>query len=545
MAANEILEFGQGVTTYIMSQSDYVVNAPAGLKLGEADIFLQNKFQKQVSMVAAGVASYVAANQAIDVTDALGGSSFNVMLETAIQSPFKSTAPNEGATLVSLAEGATVQDRIKSDITGLQFTPTGSGMQVSVAGYFPGVFATATPALGYGGSWVWDAACPKASHDGGTKISPTVPWDGTYATHSAFLAGTGETDPTGNGCWVRLLDAPDTVSVGMFGADYTGTNAADYGNISITTGFTIPKASTLVGESKESSVITYSGSGACITLADAVGYYDKQVLKTFTLKGPLKAAGSKGIITATETVGGGSSGTLLNGLYVRDFDYGISGMFIYGDFKSMMVASCNTGIRNSSNGNYLRMVKVQAFTCVTSFDLQGNHVKCILCSSEGGTSVSSSSVAFSCSGIVNLSYCYVESSYNAYHATGGTLRLYKSFAGGNTNGLLCEGSVFLTAKENTFESNSLQDINIAVGSTNNKYLKNNTQQKPTSWGDTTTGYEENVIFKSGLNYLVNHIQRGALEIDSAGAAVYMHSPNGTRYAVTVSDAGAIVVTAVP
>jgi hypothetical protein len=55
-----------------------------------------------------------------------------------------------------------------------------------------------------GGAFSWDAACRRSTHNGGTIISPTVPWDGRPgSTHIDFLAGRGETQPDAPGCWKR------------------------------------------------------------------------------------------------------------------------------------------------------------------------------------------------------------------------------------------------------------------------------------------------------------------------------------------------------
>ena len=48
----------------------------------------------------------------------------------------------------------------------------------------------------------YNASGAKSGHNGGTIISPTVPWDGVAgSTHTDFLAGTGETDGAGSGVW--------------------------------------------------------------------------------------------------------------------------------------------------------------------------------------------------------------------------------------------------------------------------------------------------------------------------------------------------------
>lgn len=89
-----------------------------------------------------------------------------------------------------------------ADITALLVTAVGTNFTIEVASYHPGWAGTSAGPVG-GGTFVWDASKPKSNHNGGTIISPTVPWNGTQANLSAFLAGTGETTPAGNGCWVR------------------------------------------------------------------------------------------------------------------------------------------------------------------------------------------------------------------------------------------------------------------------------------------------------------------------------------------------------
>lgn len=56
------------------------------------------------------------------------------------------------------------------------------------------------------GFYLYDSAKPKSQHNGGSIISPTVPWTGSQLTLPAFLNGAGETSPAGNGCWVLLAN---------------------------------------------------------------------------------------------------------------------------------------------------------------------------------------------------------------------------------------------------------------------------------------------------------------------------------------------------
>lgn len=78
-----------------------------------------------------------------------------------------------------------------------------------VRGYHPG------STVG-GGVFYWDSTRLKSLHNGGTIISPTVPWDGTFAGLSDFLDGVGETSPGGFGCWVR--DYEHDIFVEWFGS---------------------------------------------------------------------------------------------------------------------------------------------------------------------------------------------------------------------------------------------------------------------------------------------------------------------------------------
>ncbi|WP_148051372.1 hypothetical protein [Pseudomonas protegens] len=93
---------------------------------------------------------------------------------------------------------------------------------ISVTAYHDGWAATGDGPLG-GGDYIWDALRPKTAHNGGTVISPTVPWSGSQATLSAFLAGAGETLPAGLGCWV--LSRNVQINPFVFGAK--GDDVAD------------------------------------------------------------------------------------------------------------------------------------------------------------------------------------------------------------------------------------------------------------------------------------------------------------------------------
>lgn len=72
-----------------------------------------------------------------------------------------------------------------------------NGKKVSLKGWH------ADSTLG-GGEFYYDTTISRSNHDGGVIISPTVP----YTTQESFIKGTGETDSSGSGCWVRVVSMP-------------------------------------------------------------------------------------------------------------------------------------------------------------------------------------------------------------------------------------------------------------------------------------------------------------------------------------------------
>ena len=68
-----------------------------------------------------------------------------------------------------------------------------------------------------GGIFVWKPDMDRTKHNGGTIISPTVPWSGLPADLSAYLLATGETNPGDLGCWARY-NAANSINIEDFGA---------------------------------------------------------------------------------------------------------------------------------------------------------------------------------------------------------------------------------------------------------------------------------------------------------------------------------------
>lgn len=122
--------------------------------------------------------------------------------------------------VVDLSEYRKLLDAQASDVTYLVGNVGLSvGHRVTLTAYHPGWAALAENPRG-GGSYVWKPALAKTAHNGGTIISPTVPWDGSPgATHADFLNGVGETDGAGSGCWSRVYTELDIDMFGVVGDD--------------------------------------------------------------------------------------------------------------------------------------------------------------------------------------------------------------------------------------------------------------------------------------------------------------------------------------
>lgn len=91
---------------------------------------------------------------------------------------------------------------------------------VTVLGFFSGTHFG-------GGDFYWEPYTPRSKHNGITIISPSVSWDGSYATLSNFLSGVGETEPDKEGCWIRLFDESTPIHTSWAGHDVTGVELAN------------------------------------------------------------------------------------------------------------------------------------------------------------------------------------------------------------------------------------------------------------------------------------------------------------------------------
>lgn len=94
--------------------------------------------------------------------------------------------------------------------------PQRSDLRFQVKGYHGG-------SLFGGGTFYWDPSKVRTSHNGGTVISPTVPWTGAASTLSAFLEGAGETSPSALGCFVRTKTPYSVDCFGALGGTFDDT----------------------------------------------------------------------------------------------------------------------------------------------------------------------------------------------------------------------------------------------------------------------------------------------------------------------------------
>lgn len=102
------------------------------------------------------------------------------------------------------------------DIVGLlSLASPADGQKVETQGYNP------SSEIG-SASYFYDAGGSKDDHDGGSVISPTVPWNGSLVDRDDFLNGVGETDPGGTGVW--RLSYGSGVNFYQFGAVGTETD---------------------------------------------------------------------------------------------------------------------------------------------------------------------------------------------------------------------------------------------------------------------------------------------------------------------------------
>lgn len=186
-----------------------VLNA-ANLAIMHAEASETNAATVAAAVVTANTAASTATSQAgAATTQAINAASSAVAAENSAE------AADALATSLAVVVGA---DNTVALLVG--YTPSENGMQFHAVAYHSDYASSARGPQG-GGLFIWSASTPKSSHNGGTIISPTVPWNGSHGTHEAFLLGTGETVPAGNGCWLRMYKELTSADFGTTGEGVT------------------------------------------------------------------------------------------------------------------------------------------------------------------------------------------------------------------------------------------------------------------------------------------------------------------------------------
>lgn len=216
--ANPFFADSNGLAAFAAPNGAYDLHMISGLLSFSIKVQFIDVVQVSADAATASAASTSAAASAISAAESAASAS--TAIATLLADLGNTTDPLKGAAEIGRAAVciASVKDLLAAKREASQ--------ALLVAAYHPGVYALANPTISGGsGTWHWDANTPKSAHNGGTIISPTVPWDGTQATLGAFLAGTGETAPGTNGCFALSLQGD--LWGEQFGA--IGDNASDNG----------------------------------------------------------------------------------------------------------------------------------------------------------------------------------------------------------------------------------------------------------------------------------------------------------------------------
>ena len=123
---------------------------------------------------------------------------------------FDSADPNKGAAIIGRSAV------VLGSVVDLQTAKQEPSQLIITRSYYDGsAYPGASVVTSFGGAeFYWDAGRAKSEHNGGSIISPTVPWDGQQSTVADFLSGVGESSPGGSGVWVAISD----ITAHQFGA---------------------------------------------------------------------------------------------------------------------------------------------------------------------------------------------------------------------------------------------------------------------------------------------------------------------------------------
>ena len=187
-------------------------------------------------------------------------------------------------------------------IAQLLISPQRTDIRVIPAAYYPG------GSNGGGDSFLWSPTTPRSAHNGGTILSPTVPWDGTEATQPAFLIGTGETAPTALGCWIRSFKPEYTIF------DFGGKSTfLTYDNPGYDNRFAIEAAI----KSVYKLVIPKVGTGFAVGKTGSA-FFQNLTGRRISGSGELYKIGPKGILSFSQCTDIKIEGVLFDGQIAKD-----------------------------------------------------------------------------------------------------------------------------------------------------------------------------------------------------------------------------------
>lgn len=236
-------------------------------------------------------------------------------------SVIESVYSNRGKKSLNLPEAVLRLDDVMNLIG---FEGEYAGQQLCLNQYGPG---TGTG----GGLLYWDAAIPKAAHNGGTVISPTASWDGTAQGLPSFLNGDGEANPAGSGCWVRLQDRENEFRPESFGAVGAGNEQ------------TIIQS---VLDAARAWSVQHAGRRPIIGFDKVYTVNGVQVYDGFVLLGPGGLKRDDGTIPSSSV----ASSSVILGNGIKDID--IFGLFVDGNDRVQGVMS-DPAYRQGNNAGAL------------------------------------------------------------------------------------------------------------------------------------------------------------------------------------------------
>ncbi|BBI36544.1 glycosyl hydrolase family 28-related protein [Cohnella abietis] len=200
-----------------------------------------------------------------------------------------------------------------ADIQSLKLNSLDNGQTFIIGSYHP------NKTIG-GGIYYVDKNRSKSAHNGGSIISPTVPWNGKVSGLRGFLNRTGETNPKGTGCLVRLNE--ERLTPLSFGALADGANddtASIQAAIDSGSPLFFPEGTYLLTLSQ--SIALAGGASVCSLIAkDKMNLVGSGIGRTI-----LKLKNNESTDASPKYYNLIAGNTVINNLYVEGITFDING----------------------------------------------------------------------------------------------------------------------------------------------------------------------------------------------------------------------------